>query len=39
MRYLSDNEKKEALAYIAKASEVAMSATCERAKCGSVIVQ
>ena len=39
MRYLSGNEEKKALEYIAKATEVAKNATCERSKCGSVIVQ
>lgn len=39
MRYLSGNEEKKALEYIAKATEVAQNATCERSKCGSVIVQ
>lgn len=39
MRYLSGNEEKEALEYIAKATEVAQNATCKRSKCGSVIVQ
>ncbi len=35
MRYLSDNEEKKALEYIAKVAEVAQNATCERSKCGS----
>ena len=39
MRYLSGAEEKKAFEYIAKAIEVAKNATCERAKCGSVIVQ
>jgi len=39
MRYLFGNEEKKALEYITKASEVALNATCERSKCGSVIVQ
>lgn len=39
MRYLSGIEEKKALEYIAKAVEVAQNATCERSKCGSVIVQ
>ena len=39
MRYLSSDEEKKALEYIAKATEVAQNATCERSKCGSVIVQ
>lgn len=39
MRYLSGNEEKKALEYIAKATAVAKNATCERLKCGSLIVQ
>ena len=39
MRYLSGDEEKKALAYIAKAAKVAQNATCERSKCGSIIVQ
>ena len=39
MKYLSGDEEKKALKYIAKAAEVANNATCERSKCGSVIVQ
>lgn len=39
MRYLSDDEEKKALKYIDKAAEVARNATCERSKCGCVIVQ
>ncbi len=39
MRYLSSTEEKKALEYIAKATTVAQNATCERSKCGSVIVQ
>lgn len=39
MEYLSGDEEKKALEYIAKASLVALSSTCERSKCGSVIVK
>ena len=39
MRYLSGNEEKKALEYITQAVEVAKSATCERSKCGSLIVK
>ncbi len=39
MRYLFGDEEKKAFEYIAKATEVAKSATCECSKCGSVIVQ
>jgi deoxycytidylate deaminase len=39
MRYLSGEEEKKALGYIAKAADVARSATCRRSKCGSIIVQ
>ena len=38
MKYLSEEEEKKAFEYIAKAAEVALSSTCERSKCGSVIV-
>ena len=39
MRYLSGEEEKKALKYIAKAADVALSATCERSRCGSIIVK
>jgi len=39
MKYLFGDEKKKALDYIAKAIEVTKNATCEKSKCGSVIVQ
>ncbi len=39
MRYLSGDEEKKALDFITKAAEIAQDATCNRAKCGSVIVQ
>ncbi len=39
MNYLSGDKEKKALEYIAKAAEIASDATCERAKCGSVIVK
>ena len=39
MRYLSGDEEKKALEYIIKATEGAQNATCEKSKCGSVIVQ
>ena len=39
MRYLSGDEEKKAVEYITKATDVARNATCERSKCGSVIVQ
>ncbi len=38
MRYLSGEEEKKALEYINKAAQIASDATCERSKCGSVIV-
>ena len=38
MKYLFGNEEKIALEYIARAVEVAKNATCEKSKCGSVIV-
>jgi deoxycytidylate deaminase len=39
MEYLSGKEEKKGLEYIAKAAEIALSSTCERSKCGSVIVK
>lgn len=39
MRYLSGQEEKQALEHIKKASEIALNSTCERAKCGCVIVK
>lgn len=39
MIYLSDNEEKKALEFIVKASQIALNSTCERSRCGSVIVQ
>ncbi|MGM0482691.1 MAG: hypothetical protein ACQEP6_02395 [Patescibacteria group bacterium] len=39
MRYLFGDEEKRALEYIAKATEVAKDSSCERSKCGSVIVK
>lgn len=39
MRYLIGNEEQQALAYIKKAAEVALQATCERARCGCIIVE
>lgn len=39
MRYLSGDEEKKALEYINKATQIALSSTCERSRCGSVIVQ
>ena len=39
MRYLSINEEVKALEYIAQAAQIALRSTCERSRCGSVIVQ
>lgn len=39
MRFLSGDELKEALEYIQKAADTALSSSCLRAKCGSVIVK
>lgn len=39
MDYLPGNEKIKAFEFIAKATEVAQKATCERSRCGCVIVQ
>lgn len=38
MRFLTGNERKKALAYIARCAEIARGATCGRSQCGSVIV-
>jgi deoxycytidylate deaminase len=38
MRYLSGNEEKEAQDYMNAAAQIANNATCNRHKCGSVIV-
>lgn len=39
MRYLSGEEEQEALKYINEAAEISLQSTCERARCGSVIVR
>jgi len=39
MKWLLGEEEKNALRYMAKAIEVAQKATCQRSRCGSVIVQ
>jgi deoxycytidylate deaminase len=39
MRYLTADEEKEALAYITQAVGIAQHATCQRSKCGSIVVQ
>lgn len=39
MKYVQNNEEKEALGYIAKAVHVALQSTCKRSRCGSVIVK
>ncbi|RME54256.1 hypothetical protein D6777_04385 [Candidatus Woesearchaeota archaeon] len=39
MRYLSGDEEKTALEHICNAVVIAQNATCERSKCGAVIVQ
>ncbi len=38
MKYLKNEEEKEAQFWIEKAVEIAKSATCQRSKCGSIIV-
>lgn len=38
MRYLSGEEEKKALEFIAQATEIALQSTCERDHCGSIIV-
>lgn len=39
MKYLIGDEEKEAIIFLNKAAEIAKSATCERSKCGSIIVK
>ena len=39
MRYLTGQEETEALEYLLKAADIAAQATCERSRCGSIIVQ
>ena len=39
MEYISGREKKKALEYIAEAAHIALDSTCERSRCGSIIVQ
>jgi deoxycytidylate deaminase len=38
MKYLNGNEKNQAIAYFELARQQALNATCERDKCGSIIV-
>jgi deoxycytidylate deaminase len=38
MKYLVGDAEKEALKYITQAIQIALSSTCQRARCGSVIV-
>jgi deoxycytidylate deaminase len=38
MKYLSGGEKEEALVYLARAAELARQSTCQRRRCGSIIV-
>jgi deoxycytidylate deaminase len=39
MKYLSGDEEKKALEYIEKAVQIALGSTCDRARCGCVIVK
>ena len=39
MKYLTGDEEQKALAYINQAAEIALQATCERARCGCIIVE
>lgn len=39
MRHLTGNEEQKAIDYIAKAAEIALGSTCERSRCGSIIVR
>ena len=38
MRYIKGKEEQEAISHMNKAAEIALKATCRRAKCGTVIV-
>jgi len=38
MKYLTGNEEQEAVQWMREAAEVARRATCERARCGSIVV-
>jgi deoxycytidylate deaminase len=39
MKYLKGNEEKKAIEYLMKALEIGLNSTCQRAKCGSIIVK
>ncbi|MEI7919832.1 MAG: hypothetical protein WCH65_06800 [bacterium] len=39
MKYLTGDEEQQALNFLHQAAEVALQATCERARCGCVIVE
>jgi len=39
MKYLIGEEEKKAMEYINQAAEIALQATCERARCGCVIIE
>lgn len=39
MKLLTDDEEKKAMEYINQAAGIALQATCERARCGCVIVE
>ncbi|MDD4353273.1 MAG: deaminase [Candidatus Nanoarchaeia archaeon] len=39
MNFLKNAEEKAAIEYLMKAADIALNATCERSKCGSIIVK
>lgn len=39
MKCLFGDEEKKALEYFTKAAQIALRSTCQRARCGSVIIQ
>ena len=39
MKYLTGDEEQKAMEYINQVAEIALQATCERARCGCVIVE
>ena len=39
MRHLTDNEEQQAQGYMSKAVEMALQASCQRIRCGCVIVE
>gem|GEM_PF-4994387 len=39
MRYLTGDEEQQALKYIAEAAQIALQSTCQRDRCGCVIIE